>query len=108
MDAAGFVWPLLPVAAGVSWVIDQKYDQKPAFQGLNKLYCIGLDGHIEKRHDYFAPDDLAALDRAREICGPHEIEVWEGARFVARVAGDGTTSMPPTKGPHAESSPTTS
>jgi hypothetical protein len=70
--------------------------------GDYKLYCIGLDGHIEKRHDYFAPDDLAALDRAREICGPHEVEVWEGARFVTRVKADGSASVSPTKGPHSD------
>ena len=67
-----------------------------------RVYFIGLDGHIEKRHDYFAPDDLAALDRAREICGPHEVEVWEGARIVARVAGDGTARMVQSTGPHAD------
>jgi hypothetical protein len=67
-----------------------------------KLYCIGLDGHIEKRHDYFAPDDSAALDRAREICGPHEIEVWEGARFVTRVRADGKTSNTPSKVSHTD------
>ena len=68
--------------------------------GDYKLYSIGHDGHIEKRHDYHAPDDLAALDEARRICGPYEIEVWEGARFIARVAIDGTASIIPTKGPH--------
>ncbi len=67
-----------------------------------KLYCIGFDGHIEKRHDYHAPDDLTALDRAREICGPHEVEVWEGARMIARVAADGTASMVQSKGPHPD------
>jgi len=63
--------------------------------GDYKLYCIGPDGHIEKRHDYKTSDDLAALERAKEICGPHEVEVWEGARFVARVKADGTASMTP-------------
>jgi hypothetical protein len=69
--------------------------------GEYKLYCIGSDGHINKRHDYFGPDDLAALDRARKICGPHEVEVWEGARFITRVALDGKASTTPTKGPHS-------
>ena len=58
-----------------------------------KLYCIGEDGHIEKRHDYYAPDDLGALERAREICGPHGVEVWEGARLVASVKADGTADF---------------
>jgi hypothetical protein len=68
--------------------------------GDYKLYCIGLDGHIEKRHDFKGPDDLSALDQARKICGPHEVEVWDLARFVARIKADGTASTIETKGPH--------
>lgn len=60
--------------------------------GEYKFYCIGPDGHIVSRQDYAARDDLAALDRARELCGQYEIEVWEGARMVTRVAKDGTAS----------------
>ncbi|MEI9929709.1 MAG: hypothetical protein WDM89_03850 [Rhizomicrobium sp.] len=60
------------------------------------------DGQINKRHDYFAPDDLEALERAKQICGPDEIEVWQGARFVARVAIDGEASIVLSKGPHAD------
>ena len=58
-----------------------------------KLYCIGSNGHIESRHDYRARDDLAALERARELCHEFEIEIWEGARVVTRVAKDGTASF---------------
>ena len=67
-----------------------------------KLYCIGHDGHIDKRHDIKAAGDLDALDQARKICGPHEVEVWEQARFVARITADGTASLAPTKGPHPD------
>ena len=64
-----------------------------------KFYCVGSDGHIVSRHDYTAVDDLAALDRAKELCGEYEIEVWEDARFAARVARDGTASL---RGPWAQ------
>jgi hypothetical protein len=57
-----------------------------------KLYYIGRDGHVERRQDYHAPDDVAALEYAQQHCEPLEIEVWIGARFVARVAADGTAS----------------
>jgi hypothetical protein len=67
-----------------------------------KLYCVGDDGHINKRHDSRAKDDLDALEQAQKLCGPHEVEVWEGARLVARVAGNGTASMVPIKGPHVD------
>lgn len=61
----------------------------------DKLYCYGSDNHINKRHDIRAKDDLAALDRAEEICGPDEVEVWQGARLAARVKADGKTTKPP-------------
>ena len=67
-----------------------------------KLYVIGDDGHIVNRHDYPAKDDLGALQRAKELCAKNEIEVWEGARFIARVAVGGGASMVPTNGPHKD------
>jgi len=67
--------------------------------GDYKLYCVGEDGHILKRHDFDGANDLAALNEARKICGPHEIEVWERGRFVARIKADGTTGEMPRKEP---------
>jgi hypothetical protein len=67
-----------------------------------KFYCIDDAGHIFKRHDYHAPDDFGALEQAQQLCGPHEIEVWEGARFVTRVNKKGKASLIPTKGPHSD------
>jgi hypothetical protein len=67
-----------------------------------KLYCIATDGHIAMRHDYDACDDLTSLERARELCGEYEIEIWQGVRFVARVAKDGTASA---AGPAAQTVP---
>lgn len=62
-----------------------------------KLYYIGSDGHITYRDDYAALDDRGALGRAQQISGPMdmEIEVWQGARFIARVAIDGSASTAP-------------
>jgi hypothetical protein len=57
-----------------------------------KLYCMGNDGRIEKRHDIYANDDLDALDRARELCAEYEIEIWQGSQLLTRVAKDGTAS----------------
>ena len=58
-----------------------------------KLYGIGSDGHVLWRHDCFALDDLDSLDHARELGGIYEIEIWQGARFVARMTKDGTASL---------------
>ena len=35
-----------------------------------------------------AADDLAALVQAERLCATHTIEVWDGARKVARVNKD--------------------
>jgi len=63
------------------------------------IYCIGSDNRIVSRHDCEAPSDLAALAHAKEICGPHEVEVWQQSRLVARLAKDGT-SLQPDSEPH--------
>ena len=30
-------------------------------------------------------DDLEALEAARDLCGDHAVEVWQGERLIARV-----------------------
>ena len=60
-----------------------------------KFYCMGDDGHIVKRQDVEAADDVAALEHAKEICAEYEIELWEGARFISHVNHDGTASQFP-------------
>lgn len=65
-----------------------------------KLYCIGDDGQCVKSHDFMAADDLAALDRARELCHEYEIEIWQGTNFITRVAKNGTASTIPAQERH--------
>lgn len=65
------------------------------------LYCLDDLNHIISRHDVMADDDLAALDKAKELCGEYEVEVWQLSRFVTRVAKDGTASTKPAAGPRA-------
>lgn len=50
-----------------------------------KLYSIDRTGHVISRRDFVAHDDLAALLEAEQSCAKNEIEVWQGARRVARV-----------------------
>ena len=61
-----------------------------------KFYCMNDAGHIVKRHDIVVADDVAALERAKEICSEYAIELWERARFIAHVSKDGTASKFPT------------
>jgi len=49
------------------------------FRFLDKLDVVIL------MRDYTAGDDLAALSEAEKLSLTHTIEVWEGARKVARV-----------------------
>jgi hypothetical protein len=57
-----------------------------------RIYCIGNDNKIISGHDFDVKDDIAAFDKAKELCGESEVEVWQGTRFVARLARDGTAS----------------
>ncbi len=63
------------------------------------IYCIDDLNHIRSRHEFDVRDDLAALDKASELCGEYEIEAWQGKRLVARLAKDGTASLQPVDGP---------
>jgi hypothetical protein len=44
-----------------------------------------------------------ALEKARELCGKYEVEVWQGTRIAARLAKDGTASRQPETGPRTSS-----
>jgi hypothetical protein len=51
-----------------------------------RLYCMDvLTQHIVSAHDLIARDDLDALKEAERLCETHAIEIWQGARCVARV-----------------------
>jgi hypothetical protein len=60
-----------------------------------RIYCVDEKNRVVSRHDHVAPDDLSALDKARELCGEYEIEAWQGVRMVARLTNDGTASREP-------------
>lgn len=65
------------------------------------IYCVDDGNHIVSRHDVSVEDDLAALEKAKELCEKYEVEVWEQTRLVTRVATDGTASLEPPLGPRA-------
>jgi hypothetical protein len=64
-----------------------------------RIYCVDDQNRIVSRHDAVVADDLAALEKAKELCEKYEVEVWERERFVTRVAKDGTASLKPVSGP---------
>ena len=50
-----------------------------------KLYRLNGSGHIVSDRDIVVRDDLAALQEAERDCEKCAVEVWQGARRVARV-----------------------
>lgn len=49
-----------------------------------RVYLIGRAGHIVHRVDMFCDDDEAAKERAQLLGGIHPVDLWQGARLVAR------------------------
>jgi hypothetical protein len=53
-----------------------------------RLYCLNDAMHVVSRQEIAAADDLAALKEAKKYCQEHAVELWQGARYVARVGRD--------------------
>jgi hypothetical protein len=54
-----------------------------------KLYRLdGETRHIVSIKDVVARDDLDALQEAEKLCEAGAVEIWQGARCVARVKKD--------------------
>ena len=54
-----------------------------------RIYVFNSLNHIQKRYELAAPDDVSALERAKPLASKAVIEIWERARMIARVGGDG-------------------
>ena len=50
-----------------------------------KLYRLDNSGHIVSGRDVVADDDLTVLQEAEKDCERYAVEIWQGARRVARV-----------------------
>ena len=50
-----------------------------------RVYAIGLDGHIFDAKVLVCGDDAEAVEKAKDAFEDQVIEVWSGARFVARL-----------------------
>ena len=47
-----------------------------------KVYRLDDTGHIVSREDIEAPDDEAAIEKARQFVDGHDIELWQLGRMV--------------------------
>jgi hypothetical protein len=62
-----------------------------------RAYIIGIEGHRFIRAENFRSDladDAAAIAAAKKLNANHDVELWDGARFVARFSPDGKISSP--------------
>jgi hypothetical protein len=49
-----------------------------------RLYSVGTNGRFLGAVDIEATDDLEASGRAQHLINGLDVELWEGARFIAR------------------------
>ena len=47
-----------------------------------RINCTDDADQVVATHTFSCRDDLAALDRAQQLCAEHGVEVWDGARRV--------------------------
>lgn len=53
--------------------------------GHYRLYFLGHEGRFLRAQDIEVESDQEAVQAARELDHAHCIEVWQGARLVAKV-----------------------
>jgi hypothetical protein len=50
-----------------------------------RAYTVGPDGHFKYARDFVAVNDDAALEHARQFVDGHDVEMWSGARLIAKL-----------------------
>lgn len=50
-----------------------------------RFYFLGTDGHVVKRLDRQAADDVTALEAAIPMSAEQPIEIWQAKRRVAKL-----------------------
>jgi hypothetical protein len=53
-----------------------------------RAYIVGSDGHFTGSKEFVAATDEAALEHARQLVDGHDLELWNGGRFVAKLTRD--------------------
>jgi hypothetical protein len=58
-----------------------------------RAYIVGPDGHFSGSKEFVATNDEAALEHARQFVDGHDIELWSGGRFVAKLTRGGNPKL---------------
>jgi hypothetical protein len=54
-----------------------------------RAYFVGIDGSFNSIRAEFLhnhPDDATAIEAAKKLLDGHDIEIWDGDRFVGRFS----------------------
>ena len=58
---------------------------------LYRVYTLSKSDHIERRPSIVTcANDQEAIERAKSLMDGHDIELWDGVRFVTRVKAEST------------------
>jgi hypothetical protein len=49
-----------------------------------RAYVVGIDGNFNFLRNH--PDDTTAIEAAEKLLHGHDIELWDGDRFVGRFS----------------------
>jgi hypothetical protein len=68
----------------------EKFEEATALSPMSggieyRAYVVGPDGHFIGFHAVVAANDDAAFEHARQFVDGHDVELWSGARFVAKL-----------------------
>jgi alkanesulfonate monooxygenase SsuD/methylene tetrahydromethanopterin reductase-like flavin-dependent oxidoreductase (luciferase family) len=52
----------------------------------HRASAVGRDGHCLGCQVFVAADDESAIQRAEQLIEAHDVKLWSGTRFIARLA----------------------
>lgn len=52
---------------------------------LYRFRIVNLASELVALHEHECPNDAAAAIKARDLCNSHNVEVWEGSRWVSTI-----------------------
>ena len=50
-----------------------------------RAFTVGRDGHFVGSEALICADDSEAIEKAKRFLDGHDIELWSGERFIARL-----------------------
>ena len=50
-----------------------------------RAFVLNAGGHVSKRHDFEADDDVQAVQIARQYVDGHDVEVWQRDRMIGKL-----------------------